>query len=123
MLWCAAYGDVRALVLGRREAKIDAEIARLRQQLLVIEEEIKATDTKLDEVTCLRMSVAAKPLCHVLRYFAQPLDDRTYNRWNDKLASLREEKKAINAQLVKLEGQKEALFNAGMRLLLLSQDW
>lgn len=62
MLWCVAYGDVRALVLGRREAKIDAEIGRLRQQLLVIEEEIKATDTKLDEVTCLRVSLAGKPL-------------------------------------------------------------
>lgn len=41
----------------------------------------------------------------------------------DELAHLRQDKNALNAQLVKLEGQKEALFNAGMRLLLLSQDW
>ena len=59
----------------------------------------------------------------MLCYFAQPLDDRTYNRWNDKLASLRENKNAINARLVKLEGQKETFLYAGMHLLLLSQDW
>ena len=53
MCWCAASGDVRALVLGRREAKIDAEIGQLRQRLLVIEEEIKATTAKRDNVSML----------------------------------------------------------------------
>jgi hypothetical protein len=53
MLWCAAYGDVRALVLGRREAKIDAEIGQLRQQLRVIEEKVEKAETKLDEVSML----------------------------------------------------------------------
>lgn len=41
----------------------------------------------------------------------------------DELAHLRQDKQAINAEILTLQQQKNALFTAGMRLLLLSRDW
>lgn len=41
----------------------------------------------------------------------------------DELARLQQRENAINAEILTLQQQKNALFTAGMRLLLLSRDW
>lgn len=45
-----AYGDVRAVVLGRL-AQIDARIEQLSRRLAVIEEKIEAATAKRDNVS------------------------------------------------------------------------
>lgn len=50
MSWGVAYGDVRAVVLGRL-AQIDARIEQLSRRLAVIEEKIEAATAKRDNVS------------------------------------------------------------------------